>query len=199
MKKKAVFFLIILFISPFGGFIIYEHSEFLIDNTKFLISDPAKSVLNANFPEQDTVYTFQSEVYGKINLFAGTEEKYGFRHILARHTTQYFINYDDKNENTFFDNEVTGGDIIIGIKEFYKHCVDVEPYNNHIDRNIAYVGYTKINGENVKCLLIVRKENKSIVTFYPFKEKREQEILDAIEEKKLEEQRERERKQYYYD
>lgn len=43
----------------------------------------------------------------------GTEPGYGYRHILARHTSKYFINYDDKNENTLFEDEVRGEDIIM--------------------------------------------------------------------------------------
>ncbi len=208
MKKKILNFTLFLIIMSLSGFIIYDKSEFLIDNSKALIYDDAKSVLNANIPEQEDITSFESEVYGTIYLSAGTEPKYGFRHILARHTSQYFINYDDKNGATFFDDELTGSDVILGIKEFYKHCVAVEAYNRKPERNITYVGYTTLNNDKVKCLLIVKKDSKEVVTFYPFKKVREEEILEEIElntEQELKEQisklqeqlREKQRENYY--
>ncbi len=181
MKKKLLnitFFLIIISLS---GFIIYDKSEFLVDNSKALIYDEAQSVLNANIPALEDITFFENDIYGTIYLSAGTEPTYGFRHILARHTSEYFINYEDKNTATYFDSEVTGTDLIHGIKEFYKHCVEVEAYNRKPERNITFVGYTTLNKEKVKCLLIIRKQTKQIITFYPFKKIREEEILEEIE------------------
>jgi len=166
MKKalSPIFIIVLL------GFIGYDHKDDIIDHTKFLINNPAEKVLNANLPQSDTIYDFQSEIYGELYLLAGTEEDFGLRHILARHTKNYFINYKDKNDATQFAENVSGKDILLGIEDFYEHCVDVSDYNSHPDRNIAYVGYADIDGDNIKCLLIVRREENTIVTFYPFVE-----------------------------
>lgn len=173
MQKTVSTLLIILL----GGFITYDHKEYIVDNTKYVLNSPAEFVLNANVPEQDTIETFESDIYGKIYLLAGTEANYGYRHILARHTSEYFVNFDNKNGATLFDDEVGGNDILLGIKSFYNHCVDVEAYNRRTDRNITYVGYTELNKKKIKCLLVVRKKDKGIVTFYPFNEMSAEELI----------------------
>ncbi len=177
MKKIISTLLIITLL----GFLGYEHREIVIDHTMLIIDNPTTAVLNANLHRDEDVYTFDSDIYGQIQLDAGTEPTYGFRHILARHTSKYFINFEDKNSATLFEDDVTGNDLILGMKEFYKHCVAVEAYNRRSDRNTAYVGFTTLNGNWEKCLLIVRKENNQIVTFYPFREIREREILEEIQ------------------
>ena len=192
MKKVISTILIITLLS----FIIYEHYEYVLDYSKLIIKNPTNAVLNANFPKDKDIYTFESDVYGTIHLDAGTEPTYGLRHILARHTKQFFINYEDKNNSTMFSEEVSGNEIILGIKDFYEHCVEVDAYNHRLDKNIAYVGFTTLNNEKVKCLLIVRRNTKQIITFYPFNEIREREILDEIEEEKRAEER---RKIFFYD
>lgn len=179
MRRLIIPSLIILIVAYFA----YTNRDILINNSKFIIHNPAESVLNSNVPERDTISVFQSEIYGKIYLFAGNEAGYGLRHILARHTTKYFINFDNKNKNTLFDDEVSGKDILIGIEEFYKHCVDIGIYNRKADRNVAFVGFTKLKGKDVKCLLITRKDSNEIITFYPFNEIKESEILREIEER----------------
>ncbi|MCF6366631.1 MAG: hypothetical protein L3J35_10565 [Bacteroidales bacterium] len=199
MKKVISPLLIIVLL----GFVGYEHYEHVLDYSKLIIQNPAKAVLNANLPKEEDIYTFDNDVYGTIYLDAGTEPTYGLRHILARHTKQFFINYEDKNNSTMFSEDLSGNEIILGIKEFYEHCIDVDAYNRSINRNIAYVGFTVLNNEKVKCLLIVRKNTKQIITFYPFNEIREQEVLEEIEDERQrieEEKREKERrKTFYYD
>ncbi len=60
MKKalSPIFIIVLL------GFIGYDHKDDIIDHTKFLINNPAEKVLNANLPQSDTIYDFQSEIYG---------------------------------------------------------------------------------------------------------------------------------------
>jgi hypothetical protein len=186
--RKIISPILILLLS---GFIVYDNQDYILDNAKFVLKDPAEKILNANVPERDTIETFYTQAYGTIILFAGLEDDYGFRHILARHTDNYFINYDNKNNNTLFPRYVSGKDIILGIKEFYDNCVDVEAYNRRFDKNEVYLGYTTIQDKRIKCLLVVRKENNEIITFYPFKRRRELEILEEIRAKEIEKEIER--------
>jgi len=194
---KAVYLTTTLLLIAFLG---YEHHEKVVDQAKMLVHNPAELVLNANLPAEEEMYSFDSEVYGEMYLYAGTEPKYGLRHILARHTSKYFVNYDDKNGATLFEDEVSGGDLILGIKDFYKHCVDVDAYNRKIGSYKAYVGYATLANKKVKCLLIVKESNKSIITFYPFKKLKEAEIQKEIwEEIESEREEKRKRDRYIYD
>jgi len=158
----------------------YDHKEYLEDNVKYIINNPADEVLNANIPEEEILCTFKSETYGEIILQAGVEENYGLRHILARHTTNFFINFDDKNNSSMFYDEITGKELLLGLDEFVKHCVDVPKYSNNKSDNLVYIGFTKIGGERIKCLLIVMSDTKSIVTFYPFEENTTQDLPEPI-------------------
>lgn len=178
--KKVLFPLLFIATIAYLG---YEHYDEMKLNLK-LIRDPADIVLNSNYPKDNVLFTFDNETYGKVTLYAGYQPDFGFRHILARHTEQYFINFDDKNNTTMFPDDATGRDIIRAMNKFYKNCVEIGEYNTHPDRNIAYVGFTEINDERTLCLLIVRKADNSIVTFYPLTEKKltELEEPDEIQE-----------------
>jgi hypothetical protein len=180
--KKSISILAILGILCY---VAYHNKSFLAQKTNFLLHDPSEKVLNANTSEKDTIISFHHAVHGTIHLLVGTEKGYGLRHILARHTNKYFVNFDDKNKNTLFTDDVNGKEVISAMQEFYKHCVDIGIYNRRADRNIAYVGFVKIKGKDIKCLLIVRKLSKEIVTFYPFNEVREQEILRELEQERF--------------
>ncbi len=196
MKVVKTFVIIFLL-----GFIGYEHSEPVIDQAKIYIDNPADYVLNANVPADEIVYTFDSEIHGKLNLPAGIEEKYGLRHILARHTENYFINFDNKNNATMFDDDISGRELIYGLEKFYENCVDVVKYNNRLERNTVYIGYTKFKETKdfQKCLLVVRTETNEVVTFYPIDESEEfeQRLLEQIEETYEPDPWEDDR--YYYD
>jgi len=128
-----------------------------------LITHTIKVTLNVPFQILDYVIP-------NISLLAGKKESFGFRHILARHTKRYFVDYNDKNNSTLFADDVTGRDIIRGIESFYENCVDVPAYNREPRNNAVYVGYSDINGTNIKCLLIIKTTTHQIVSFYPFKE-----------------------------
>lgn len=170
---KKVLFPLFFFVSII--YIGYEHLDEVELNLK-LIRDPAQTVLNSNYPKNNVVFTFDNETYGKITLYAGYQPEFGFRHILARHTEKYFINFEDKNNVTMFSYDATGRDIIRAIDKFYENCVETGEYNRHSDRNIVYIGLTEINDKRTLCLLVVRKEDKSIVTFYPITEKQQIEL-----------------------
>ena len=177
MKKAILPMMIILSLGYWG----YENrTEFYRKaNTSFILTDQAEYVLNANIPDDEILDTFYNKTYDPIYLSVGNEPQYGFRHILARHTTQYFVNFDNKNDASFFPKNIDGGDLIDAMEEFFKNCVDVPLYNRQrrnrqdnraINRNRVFIGFTEINEQRIKCLLITRRENNQIVTFYPFEE-----------------------------
>ncbi len=164
IMKKVIFpFLFILSI----GFIGYEHRDIVQELPEIIKEDPAEYVLNSNIPEAEVISIFNSKHYGEIELDAGEEASYGIRHILARHTTQYFINFDDKNNASFFPSDIDGKDLIKMIDYFYDHCISIPAYNRKTDKNIVYLGFSKINDKEFECLLVVNKQKESITTFYP--------------------------------
>lgn len=176
--KKAILPVFVLLLL---AFIVYEHiDEFNINKIKhsFNFEDKAEYVLNANIPNEELIDSFYNETYEPIYLPVGIQEDYGFRHILARHTVNYFVNFANKNKNSLFPDEIKGADLIDGIIEFYEHCVDVPRYNRGVTRNMVYIGFTEIKGERIKCLLIVREANRQIVSFYPFKEDSRRNLID---------------------
>nr|MCU0447939.1 hypothetical protein [Microscillaceae bacterium] len=109
----------LLLASLLVGYIGYNDREYFADSARYLIHNPAEYVLNSNVSEKEQVYVLENEALGKVTLSAGTEADYGLRHILARHTNKYFVNYKDKNKNTLFEDDITGKEIVIGLKEFY--------------------------------------------------------------------------------
>ncbi len=181
-RGKGKFFLYFLFfVIILGAHPAYVYQDEIKCFAENIFKEQAKRVLNANIPDKEVIKTFENDAHGKAVLVVGNEDKYGLRHILAKHTKKYFVNFEDKKEVTLFDDDVTGTDIIYGIKDFYKNCIDVDKYNENPDENIVYVGLAKIKGTQVKCLLVVNKDNKQIVNFYPFNKKAEQEFLEAKE------------------
>jgi hypothetical protein len=162
--QKTVFITLIVILS---GVVAYDHKDELISHSKFILKDPSELVLNANIPETDTIYSFNNSIYGEIFLLSGKEETFGFRHILARHTKRYFINYTDKNNATLFDDEASGKDILLGLEKFYENCIDIPSYSTEA-ANLVYIGFTEIEDKKIKCLLVIKRENNQIVTFYPF-------------------------------
>ncbi|MGB0525887.1 MAG: hypothetical protein ACPGJS_23105 [Flammeovirgaceae bacterium] len=180
-------FSFILFVVVVGAHPAYVYRDAITHKLEDTFSDRADHVLNANVPETEVIATFKNDNYGEITLLAGNEPKYGFRHILARHTKKYFVNYNDKNEHSLFSDEVSGTDLIYGIKDFYENCVDIDIYNRREGVNHVFVGFTELDGKRIKCLLAVRQDNMQIVTFYPFNKKTESDLIDD------------ERKRYHYD
>jgi len=163
------------------GNTVYEHKKELLELPKLLEQDPAEYVLNSNIPDDKTLTTFQNDIYGTIELKVGNEATFGFRHILARHTEKYFINYKDKNNATEFPSNVSGRELVKAIDDFYEHCVDAQFYNrNNRWRNLVFVGFTVIDTTKYKCLMVINKEHKTITTFYPIGNK--EDVEKSIEE-----------------
>ncbi len=177
----------ILSLALLVGYVGYDNRQMLADEAKFLFSNPAEKVLNANLEEKTTIFIYEHEVFGRAILYAGTEPEYGLRYILARHSNKYFVNYKDKNKNTLFPDEFTAKDIVLGLKDFYDNCVDIGLYNRRNERNMVFIGFMKMKKKRVKSLLVVRRETREIVTFYPFNEVREEEIWRelGIEQRKF--------------
>ena len=170
MKKVVV---VLFIVGLLGAYPAYVHKDFLLNRFENVVSDRADEVLDANTPDDKIIEVFENETHGKITLVAGTEEFHGFRHILARHTKKYFINFERKNNTSHFDEsiEVTGTDIIYALEHFYANCVDVKKYSNK-NGNLSYLGFVNIKGERVKCMLIVKERTNEITTFYPYNERK---------------------------
>ena len=133
-------------------------------------------VLYANTPDSVLLHTFEHPVYGKATLHVGNEADTGLRHILARHTTGYFINYNRKNPKTLFDDQLYGLDILKGLEDFFKHSIKVDVYNRKRRENTTYIGFADMKGVATRCLMAVETQTGKIITFYP---------LNGIEEKDL--------------
>ena len=174
-----------------GAHPIYVYQDEILHKVQDAFYDYGEYVLNANVSANETMQTFKNETYGQVTLSVGTAEGYGFRHILARHTENYFVNFDEKSNVTLFDDEVSGTDLIYGMKEFYQNCLDIQIYNKHPDQNMTYVGFINLGSGRIKCIMAIRKNDKQILTFYPLKKKTEEQLE---QERRLEEQR-----RYYYD
>ncbi len=175
MKKFIFPFLFLLSI----GYIGYEHKTDFNQISEKFSKDPAEYVLNANVSHEEIIDTFYNPVYKHIDLEVGIAKKYGLRHILARHTQQYFTEFANKNEQSMFQYDINGHELIDAIRQFYKHCVDIPIYSTS-DSNQVFVGFTKINEIPIKCLLIVKKTTHSIVTFYPLQKSWEENLKSQI-------------------
>lgn len=133
-------------------------------------------VLYANNPDTTLLEVFSHPVYGPAKLYSGLTEKNGFRHILAVHTEDYFINYNDKNDRTLFKKGIEGEEILKGIEEFYLHCVKVDVYNRKPRENTTYIGFTQLDSVHTLCLLAVEKKTNRILTFYPLNDITEEDL-----------------------
>ncbi len=138
-------------------------------------------LLKANSKKFDTVAGFiiESEPPDYFVLKAGNKEHYGLRHILARHTRKYFPDY--YKARTLFDDDLTANDIVEKLDYFFDHCVKVylqkkDPYN---DSRGVCLGYIKHNGRLIRCLLVYRTSDNSIITFYPLTKQNELNMLDS--------------------
>lgn len=99
------------------GYVGYDNRQVVSDEVKFLFNNKAEKVLNANLAEKTEILIYENETFGKAILYAGTEPEYGLRHILARHTKNYFVNYQNKNQNTLFDEKMTAKDYRVRLKK----------------------------------------------------------------------------------
>ncbi len=133
---------------------------------------------DANTSEHEIIKTYNSPL-GKFRLKAGNKEHYGLRHILARHTRNYFPDYN--KAQTLFDDHITPDLIVGSLDYFVNYCVEVylqkkDPYDE--SRGVC-LGYIIHKGHLIRCLLVYRKSDKSIITFYPLTKENELEMLES--------------------
>jgi hypothetical protein len=134
-----------------------------------LFSDPAEQALYANTSQDELIRTFESELHEPINLTVGAPDTHGFRHILSRHTSNYFHEYANKSQNRFGE-DITGNDLIWGINDFFQNCIRSELFNTRNEEKMVYVGYANLKGVPTRSLLVVDTQTRNIRTFYPFTE-----------------------------
>ncbi len=137
-----------------------------------------QKIKDNNTPEFEVIDTYYSDL-GKFILKAGNKKNYGLRHILARHTRRYYPDY--RKAISLFDDDITANDIVEKLDYFFDHCVKVylqkkAPYN---DSRGVCLGYIKHNGRLIRCLLVYRTSDNSIITFYPLTKQNELNMLDS--------------------
>lgn len=169
VKTKKRNPLIIPFIISIGIILFQYSDDGMYMKAMLLFIDPAEEALYANTPQDELIRTFESELHEPINLRVGAPDTHGFRHILSRHTSNYFHEYANKSRNRF-DEELTGNDIIWGIEDFFQDCIRSELFNTRNEEKMVYVGYANLRGVPTRSLLVVDTQTRNIRTFYPFTE-----------------------------
>jgi hypothetical protein len=124
--------------------------------------DPAFVISRFQTPENQTIIEIENNDDEKIILKAGNE-KYGFNHILKRHSGQYFKEFDQKGR--LFPEGTTGKQIIKGIETVYKFGEpDIKAYGN----TKVLIRELEINGQKGKYRLVIN-DQKEIITFFKVK------------------------------
>ena len=124
--------------------------------------DPAV-VLSYTDPVKDEIISeIENDISEKIFLKAGNE-RFGFSHILKRHSGTYFTDADQKGN--LFPTGTTGKQIIKGIETAYKKGEqDPKAYGN----KKVLRHELNLNGEKGKYRLVIN-EDKEVITFFKLK------------------------------
>jgi hypothetical protein len=124
--------------------------------------DPALVLSHIKTPEDKVITEIQNHHDETIFLKAGNE-KFGFNHILKRHSDDYFKDFDQKGK--LFPTGTTGKQIIKGIETVYKFGEpDKKAYG---DKKVLHREVT-INGEKATYRLVMNDQNE-VITFYKIK------------------------------
>jgi hypothetical protein len=121
--------------------------------------DPA-TVLNHVTTSEDKLITQLQNNDDEIIYLKAGNEKYGFNHILKRHSGKYFKDFDQKGK--LFPKGTSGKQIIKGIETVYKFGEpDIKAYGNKnvLQRELV------INGQKGKYRLVIIDQNE-IITFF---------------------------------
>ena len=172
----------------------YQYNE---NRTNKVFIDPNASICEKvndyNTSEDEIIKSYDTDL-GHFVLKVGNKEHYGLRHILARHTNNCFPNFH--KARTRFDDFVTANLIVNNYLDYFlNHCVEVylqkkNPNDNTRDVYLGYIPEThkirEIYGgvvievnRPVRCLLVVRHSDNSIITFYPLTKENELNMLDS--------------------
>jgi hypothetical protein len=124
--------------------------------------DPALVLSHIKTPEDKVILEIQNNLDEKIFLKAGNE-KYGFNHILKRHSKEYFKDFDQKGK--LFPKGTTGKQIIKGIETVYKFG---QPDRKAYGNTNVLIRDLEINGQKGKYRLVINDQNE-IITFFKIK------------------------------
>lgn len=130
----------------------FDWGEYVIDE-----SVPEDEVVKEFFVNGKTFFLFTGK------QFENTTKGYGLRHILCRHSEDYFKDFDYKENIALFPANTNVEQIIDGIEEVLKYGRVSEP-----DKSENYTVEYKIfmNNEEVDYKVVIRKSDNSIVTFF---------------------------------
>jgi len=128
-------------------------------DTAVIEIDPADYVLDNSVPKNEILKKIEKSNTKIIILKVGND-KFGFRHILMRHTFDYYKDYSPKGEPLFPKN-TTGKQIIEGIEDVVKNGNEKSTDNGkyQFEKEIF------LNGEKARYRLIVT-DKYEIITFY---------------------------------
>ncbi len=195
IKKTGsyTFSYIILFLAIFAIFRTCNKTDSVrqeLSNNRILESpvsvekDIYEQLQDANTPESEEIESYNS-ILGVFTLKAGNKQHYGLRHILARHTTNYFPSY--YKARSLFDDDITANELVNSLDYFFDHCVEVylQKKDPNDDSRGVCLGYIKHNGHLIRCLLVYRKSDNSIITFYPLTKQNELNMLDSWRRRNL--------------
>ena len=124
--------------------------------------DPAVVLSYTDLAKDEIISEIENDNSEKIYLKAGNE-KFGFSHILKRHSGNYFT--ETVQKGNLFPTGTTGKQIIKGIETAYKNGdQDPKAYGN----KKVLLHELNLNGEKGKYRLVIN-EDKEVITFFRLK------------------------------
>ncbi len=124
--------------------------------------DPAVVLSHIDTVKDEIICEIENDNSDKILLKAGNE-KFGFSHILKRHSGNYFT--DTEQKGNLFPTGTTGKQIIKGIETAYKKGEqDPKAYGN----KKVLQHELNLNGKSGKYRLVIN-EDKEVITFFRLK------------------------------
>lgn len=124
--------------------------------------DPAIVLSHIDTAKDEIICEIENDNSEKIYLKAGNE-KFGFSHILKRHSDNYFT--DAEQKGNLFPTGTTGKQIIKGIETAYKKGEqDPKGYGN---KNVL-LHDLNLNGKKGIYRLVIN-EDKEVITFFRLK------------------------------
>ena len=121
--------------------------------------DPA-IILKYTDPSKDIIIReIENDNFEKIYLKAGNE-KFGFSHILKKHSNHYFPETEQKG--SLFPKGTTGKQILKGIETTYKYGRN--DTNRHGNKKVLF-HELDLNGKTNNYRLVIN-ENNEVITFF---------------------------------
>ena len=151
MIRKSIKSLIIILITTVASYLGYANSI-----------DPAVVLSHIDIAKDEIISEIENDNSDKILLKAGNE-KFGLKHIIKRHSVNYFKEAEQKG--SLFPKGTTGKQIIEGIETTYKYG-EKDPENN--GGKSVLLHEMNLNGEKGRYRLVLNNDNE-IITFYRLK------------------------------